>query len=162
MDIPVDIISLHAGELLDAGPDAWVITDAQGTITFVNAQTEALFGYDREQLIGQPIALPLPELFCATHAQIREYFRACAHRPRARSITARLITFDLELIARRRFGAEFPVEISVSPLVTQHGLLVTYAIRDATNRKRSHEQLLATRIEAAHAHLAIPIQSSLQ
>jgi PAS domain S-box-containing protein len=113
--------------LLEAAPDAMVIVDDRGRILLINAQTEKLFGYTREQLLGERVELLMPTRFRASHPGHREtYFAA----PRAGDMSA-----GLELFGLRRDGTEFPMEISLSPLQTEDGILVTSAIRDITERK---------------------------
>lgn len=119
--------------LLDAAPDAMVIVDAQGRIALANAQTEAVFGHPRETLLGQPVEILIPERFRVAHPGHQRTFRSA---PRLRPMGA-----GLELYALHANGTEFPVEISLSPLETEEGLLVTAAIRDITARKRTEAAL---------------------
>jgi diguanylate cyclase (GGDEF)-like protein/PAS domain S-box-containing protein len=113
--------------LLEAAPDAIVITDASSAIVLVNTQTERLLGYGRDELLGQPVELLLAERYRAGHGdKLRNFFA----RPTARPMGA-----DVELYARRKDGGELPVEISLSPLETDDGPLVSAAIRDVTERK---------------------------
>jgi PAS domain S-box-containing protein len=118
--------------LLEAAPDAMVIVAAGGRIVLVNSQTEEVFGYQREELIGQPIEILIPERFRAAHPQKRGgYFG----EPRTRPMGA-----GLELFGRRKDGTEFPAEISLSPMEAEGGRLVTAAIRDITDRKRAEDK----------------------
>ncbi len=124
---------LLSPDLLEALPDATVAVDRQGTIVQINSQTEELFGYDRDELIGQKIEMLVPERYRTTHHHHRHTF---AETPRTRRMGA-----DLDLYGRRRNGSEFPVEISLSPISTESGLFVLSAIRDISDRKRIAEEL---------------------
>lgn len=119
--------------LLESAPDAMVIVDARGHIALVNAQTERLFGYRREELIGQSVSELIPESVRARHRQHQKSYM--------RNASAREMGRDLELRGRRKDGSEFPVEISLSPLETDQGRLVISAIRDVSARKEVEEQL---------------------
>jgi PAS domain S-box-containing protein len=129
--------------LLEAAPDAMVILNIDGTIVLVNGQAEALFGYPRAELIGEPLELLLPERFRTAYRSHRiDFFRT------ARS---RFVGAGQELHARRKDGTEVPIEVSLSPVDTQDGLLVSSAIRDITERQRAERQ---------RAHLAAIVNAS--
>lgn len=122
----------HFRALLETAPDAIVIVNATRVIALVNGQTESLFGYARAELVGQPIELLIPERFHDRHrAHGANYIREHRVRPMGAA---------LELYGRRKDGTEFPVEVSLSPLETEAGLLVSSAIRDISERKRSEQQ----------------------
>src|SRR5579864_1748877 len=120
-------------DLLETLPDAIVAVDRDGTIVQVNSQAQELFGYDRDELIGQKIEMLVPERYRHQHHHHRENF---AQTPKTRRMGA-----NIDLSGRRRNGTEFPVEISLSPVVTENGAFVLSAIRDISDRKRIAEEL---------------------
>src|SRR5256712_695620 len=118
--------------LVDSAPDAMVIADAQGRIVQVNSQTEALFGYAREEVLNLKVEDLIPQRFRTGHLAHRADFHATPRR--------REMGVGMELYGLRKDGTEFPVEISLSPLQSDSGVLVSSAIRDISERRRVEEE----------------------
>jgi PAS domain S-box-containing protein len=114
--------------LLDAAPDGIVVCDAQGVLVLVNGEAERMFGYGRDELVGQSIDLLIPE-----HVRPRHHHHLSSYtsEPRTRPMGS-----SLDLRARRKDGVEFPVEISLSPFEAEVGLLIIAGIRDVTDRRQ--------------------------
>ena len=127
--------------LLESAPDAIVIVDERGVIQIVNGEAEFLFGYARVELIGQQVELLVPDGLKELHVQHRRRYTA---KPKTRPMGV-----GLDLAARRKDGDEFPVEISLSPMPTDGGILITAVIRDVTSRRRLEEAALSARAIAA-------------
>src|SRR6266704_2325629 len=127
--------------LLEAAPDAMVCVDSDGRIALVNAQAERLFGYGRDELVGQPVEMLVPDAVRPVHPGHRAGYVA---DPQPRPMGA-----GKELAGRRRDGSTFPAEISLSAIDTDEGILVTVAVRDVTERieVQAERERLKTRAE---------------
>jgi PAS domain S-box-containing protein len=119
--------------LIESAPDAAVIADERGCIVLVNRQTEELFGYPREEILGRPVELLLPERFRSIHVEHRRTYDA--------DPGTRPMGVGLELAGRRSDGSEFPVDISLSSIETSDGRLATAFVRDITERERAADEL---------------------
>jgi PAS domain S-box-containing protein len=129
--------------VLESLPDALVVADRAGRIIMVNAQTEALFGYRRAELEGQPLSLLVPDRFRANHAAHESRFFA--------NPTVRPMGAGLELFGRHKDGTEIPIEVSLSPVRTGETVTVSAAMRDISDRKRAAAaaKLAADRLASA-------------
>ncbi len=112
--------------MVESSPDGMLLADEHGVLVLVNTQIEALFGYDRGELLGLPVEKLIPERHRGAHTAHRNRY-AVAPRPRA-------MGSELALKGRRRDGSEFPVEVSLSPITTEQGLRVVATVRDITDR----------------------------
>ena len=126
--------------VVEAAPNAMVMIDSQGKIEMVNAQTEAIFGYAREELLGQPMEVLIPARFRAHHPGLRSNFFT---QPSSRSMGS-----GRDLFGLRKDGSEFPVEIGLNPIETADGIKVLSAIVDISERKRQEERFRLV-VEAA-------------
>ncbi len=118
--------------MVESAPDAMLLVAPDGRIVAVNAQAEALFGYERQQLLGEPVEILLPAALRRVHAHHREGYLG---RPPVRPMGA-----GLELVARRKDATSFPVEISLSPIRTPRGILTQAVVRDLTERRLADQE----------------------
>ncbi|MBT8082937.1 MAG: PAS domain S-box protein [Gammaproteobacteria bacterium] len=133
-------------QLLETAPDAMVITDERGTIAVVNHQAEEMFGYGRQELLGQPVEMLLPERLRRRHVGHRAEYLA---QPRVRPMG-----IGMNLVGVRKDASEFPVEISLSQAHSMGGRFISSVIRDVTERKVMEEEIIAARQEAERANKA--------
>ena len=113
--------------VVEAVPSAILLVDQDGVITLANAQAETVFGYSREELVGQAVESLIPERFRPSHAGLRQGY--------AKEATARMMGTGRELYARRRDGSEIPVEVALNPMPGQSGLSVLASVVDITERR---------------------------
>src|SRR6202521_3854561 len=130
--------------LLEAAPDAMVVVNQDGEIVLLNVQAEKQFGYHRDELVGQKVKNIIPEGFA-------ERLIADGTRTAADALAQQIGT-GIELRGRRKDGSDFPIEIMLSPLESAEGILVTAAIRDISERKKSEERLVKTVGELKRSH----------
>ena len=143
----MDKIASILQELLQFSPDALIVVDFEGIILFANATSRTLFGYSREQLVGQSIDKLVPARFRFRHgAHVAGYL----HDPTAREMGARII----DLFARRADGSEFPAGIRLAPVHDGDKTFIAAAIRDMTDRRAINDALVAAREEADRANMA--------
>ncbi len=128
--------------VVEAAPNAMAMVNTEGRITLVNTQTEAVFGYARDELIGHPIEMLVPERFRSHHLGDRQGYLGDA---RARPMGA-----GRELFGRRKDGSEVPIEIGLNPISTSEGLFVLASIIDISERKRAELEAARQRNELAH------------
>jgi PAS domain S-box-containing protein len=130
-------------QVLEGAPDAILLADMSGVLQFVNRQAEAMFGYTRAELLGQPIELLVPSALRASHGALRQrYMQQPAARP---------MGLQSALWAQRKDGSQLAVEVSLSPVRTAHGSFVASAVRDVSERKRQEaaERLANQRLRSA-------------
>src|SRR5438309_1938705 len=111
---------------LASAPDAILGVDESGSIVLANSQVEQVFGYTPRELLGQKIDILIPQRFHPSHDAHRSTY---ADNPRTRPMAK-----GMELLARRKDGSEFPAEIALSPMRTDHGMIVSCIVRDVTDQ----------------------------
>ncbi|HTP40602.1 MAG TPA: PAS domain S-box protein [Steroidobacteraceae bacterium] len=139
--LPADLVR----SVLESAPDAMIVIDDAGMVLFANRQVPALFGYEREEVIGYPIEKLLPGRFRMRHVAHRSNY--------TRSVRTRPMGNGLDLFALRKDGSEFPVEISLSPIEQDGRVMVAAAIRDVTDRMRVEREIREARAAADRANL---------
>lgn len=128
-------------ELLESAPDAIIVSDKNGLITLVNAQTEVIFGYPREELLGKSVELLLPDQLRKMHIHHRNIF--------VPSLKPHYLGTESDIFGRRKGGDTFPIDVKLSPFFTAEGLRITAIIRDVTERKQAEEEVVrAARLAA--------------
>jgi PAS domain S-box-containing protein len=133
-------------KILEAIPDATVIINQEGSIVFINTQTEKLYGFDKNFLLGQNVEVLIPEPYRSRHPQNRiNYF----HSPKVRPMGT-----GMKLFGQRQNGEIFPVEISLSPLKINKGIIALATVRDMTDRVRIQQALEEKNLELENASLA--------
>lgn len=120
---------------VEAAPNGMIMSDADGRITMVNTLAESMFGYSREELIGQEITILIPHRFRAHHPQLRE---AYYQQPESRAMGK-----GRDLYALHKNGDEFPVEIGLNPIETAQGVMILASVVDITERKQQEEKLMS-------------------
>lgn len=135
-------------QLIESAPDAMVIANESGVIVRTNAQATKLFGFEKSEMLGQPIEMLMPSRFHARHEGQRARY--------AGAPVARPMGVGLDLLGRRKDGSEFHVEISLAPIATRHGTLLSSAIRDVSERRRAQQALQTAnqQLEQVNAELA--------
>lgn len=129
---------LQFKQLLETAPDAMILAESDGRIWLANSQVEHMFGYARDELVGRPVEVLMPERFRSMHVRHKTGYIAT---PRVRAMGD-----GLDLYGLRRDGSEFPIEVSLAPLETDEGIVISTAIRDITERKRG-ERLIRASLE---------------
>ena len=142
----VDESEAYFRTMLESAPDAMIIVDDRGKIAIVNARAEDMFGFSRDELLGHRVEMLLPKRIRDNHKAHRRTFTA---KPELRPMGP-----DLDLVGLRKDGSEFPVEISLSPVMTSSGAFVSSVIRDVTDRKRMEMEIIAARQAAERAQKA--------
>lgn len=143
----IDITSLKQAEVrfrkaVEAAPSGMLMSNRDGRITLINSEVERMFGYDREELLGQEVEKLMPARFRDRHTgHVQDYFHAARLRP---------MGTGLELLGLRKDGSEFPIDVRLSPIGTSDGMAVMAAIVDVTDRKRLESSLRDQVVQRDH------------
>ncbi|MCL5268260.1 MAG: PAS domain S-box protein [Bacteroidetes bacterium] len=135
--------------LLESAPDAVIITDSRGGITFANVETERVFGFKMEQLLGEPLSVLVPHRFRQMHDKLVTHFNVEPHR--------RSLNSGTELFGLKKDGTEFPADIMLSPLKMDHGVSVLAMIRDTTAAKKAELALRQNEENFRHIYEFSPV-----
>ena len=135
-------VNITNRQLLEAAPDPMVVVDSDGIIALINQQTEVLFGFARDELLGQPVEVLIPERYQGAHPAHRQTYLGNA---RFRPMGEQQLLF-----ARRKDGSEFPVEISLGPVQTDEGIYVVSTIRDISDRLKLSERRFRAIFQQKH------------
>lgn len=147
-------LAVPAGEdlyplIFEFAPDALLVVNAEGRITLANAQSEAMFGYTRSELLGQTIEKLVPARFATRHTQHRAHFKTAAHSRQMGAAT--------ELYALHKSGQEFPVDIMLSPMQADGQRLTLCVVRDITERKAAQDALERQTAELRRLHTELEL-----
>jgi formate hydrogenlyase transcriptional activator len=140
--------------LFEFSPDALILTDQNGKIAEMNSQVAKVFGYDRGELLGQPVELLVPERFRRTHPAHRKEYSDCAR--------VRQMGIGLELYGRRKDGSEFPVDIMLGPVETAEGQIVLSVVRDLSEKKEAEEALRRSEQEKQYLEEELETESRFE
>ncbi len=135
--------------IFEYAPDAQLVIDQAGRITLANAQAETLFGYDRSELIGQPVEMLMPRRYAARHVGHRGRFMSEAH--------SRPMGTAAELFARRKDGREFPADILLSPMILHGEHFILCVVRDITERKAAQDAIERQTAELRQLHAELEL-----
>jgi len=152
MDRAISVTREVLSDILDAAPDALIGVDERGEIVLANAQAVVLFGYPRDELLGQPLEILVPLGVRSGHEALRSHYQAAP--------STRPMGVNVDLAARRKDGSEFPTEISLSAIQTEHGPLFLAAVRDSTERIEGQRERARLSAEADQSRMLAQVSQS--